>query len=104
MDVPRYVDMYETTPESSLPKKLRRALNRASLLVVVITPHAATSKHVLREVEEYTKIKRPILPVNVDDALVISRLQLSLLGAVQVVETKEAIQNAQPSAKVLDRL
>ena len=104
MHVSRYLDMYETTPDSTLPKKLRRALNRASLLVVIITPGAAMSDHVLREVEEYTKIKRPILPVNVDGALTKSRLRLRLVGAVQVAETKEAIQIARPSVKVLERL
>lgn len=58
-----FLDQWGTPPGEELPRELVDKLNKSEMLVIVGTSRAAASNNVMREVLEFKKTKRPIIPV-----------------------------------------
>src|SRR5687767_12802812 len=64
-----YLDQLDVPRGAELPPRLRRALRRASVLVLLGSPQAARSASVRDELALFLSTERPALLVDVDKAL-----------------------------------
>ena len=64
-----YVDQWGTPPGEDLPESLKTALRRSTLLVIVGTERAAASEAVSKEVTEFVKTERTMIPVSFEGSL-----------------------------------
>jgi WD40 repeat protein len=58
-----FVDLWGTPPGVDLPAELIGWLQKSTMLVVIGTESAAASENVMKEVLEFKKTKRPIIPI-----------------------------------------
>src|SRR5262245_28183510 len=100
-----FLDQWGASAANELSKPVLGALRRSSLLVLVGTPGAATSKFVRQEVENFSqqswlRAHRPILPININGAL--DRMEWEqLTGLHRTPETEEACAEGLPSEAVI---
>ena len=62
-----FVDQFGTPAGKELPPELVRMLHKSTMLVIVGTRRAAESENVMKEVLEFKKTKRPIIPITFVD-------------------------------------
>lgn len=97
-------DQHGSPPGAEVPEAVLRQVERSLLLVVVATDAAGTSKNVLQEVERFLKTRRAIIPISFEGSLERSPLFKSLAGMAIREESKEALNDHQPSALTIDRI
>jgi hypothetical protein len=98
-------DQWGSEPGKEVPKSLLRALRRSSMLVIVGTAAAGQSAAVGREIEEFVKTKRLIVPLDLDASISNSRWWPAIEGlAVSREGAGEAAMRTTPSAAILDRI
>src|SRR5689334_17168412 len=64
-----FLDQWGTLPGQQLPGSLKRSIKRSTVFVLVGTEKAGYSNSVGLEVGEFLKTKRPIVPIDFDNAL-----------------------------------
>ncbi len=62
-----FLDTREMPPGEPLDDSILKALARSSVLVLVVSPKALDSDWVVREVEEFSRFGRPVVPVSMGD-------------------------------------
>lgn len=58
-----FLDLWGTPPGLELPEELVQRLRKSTIMVLIGTEHAARSENVLKEVLEFKKTGRPIIPL-----------------------------------------
>jgi WD40 repeat protein len=117
-----FLDQWGTPPGRELPDSLRRALRGSAMLVLVGTKWAAASDNVHKEVAEFLKTGRPIVPITFVEEDIYSKIQDGsmqdevagtlqkaewyplIAGVAQSVESMAALTTNQPSASVVSRI
>jgi WD40 repeat protein len=99
-----YLDIYETIPAKKLPRRLRLALWRSTLLVVIGTHGAARSKNVLKEVTAFSQIKRPVIPVIIGKALSRALWRPLIVGSVMFPEENVTQDSGILSPQAISRI
>lgn len=109
-------DQWGTPPGRELPKPLIKALRRSAVLVLVGTRGASVSSSVKKEVEEFLKTKRMIIPIDVDGTIRGAEWWTLIEGihassdkpdSSQITERQAgeiALQTGNPSAAVINRI
>lgn len=99
-----FLDQWGTPPGKELPKPLRRALDRSTVLVLIGTNGAARSQPVMEEVKKFLKTRRPILPISFDGSLESASWFDSIEGLARTPESTEALVTGNPSEAVIARI
>jgi len=99
-----FLDQWGTPPGQELPRSLRRALRRSSVLVLVGTPGAASSEAVGLEIREFVKTGRPIIPIDFDHALEKAAWFPYIVGLARTTEQLGALRLGDPGPIVLSRI
>jgi hypothetical protein len=84
-----------------LASKWRKVLRQSSMMVVLGTPGAAGSEFVRLEIQEFLKLGRPVVPIDIDYGLRDASWFPLVAGSVVVTETREALEQAAPSEAVI---
>ena len=99
-----YLDQWGTPPGEDLPESLKTALRRSTLLVIVGTERAASSEAVSKEVAEFLKTERPIIPVSFEGSLEAARWFPLIRGLAIAEESTETLGSGTPSELVIRRI
>lgn len=70
-----FIDLWGAPAGVELPAEVVERLSRSSMLVLVGTRNAATSENVMKEMLEFKKTKRPIIPITFVGEEVFSRIR-----------------------------
>ncbi|HYC90783.1 MAG TPA: TIR domain-containing protein [Thermoanaerobaculia bacterium] len=101
-----YLDQWASTIGRRLPLRLRLALRRSGMFVLVATPAALRSRYVRRELVKFALTRRTIFAVDADGALAeaIEKKQTSPL-LTHVLRRRERIEDhPEPSEEILDAI
>ncbi len=100
-----YLDQLGTSPGEQISPHIINKIHRSTVLVLVGTTAAAASDAVEDEIREFLKTGRPIIPINVDQALVRASWYGSVIrGMALADESREAVKSAIPSDAVVKRI
>lgn len=99
-----FLDQWGTPPGQDLPRSLRRALKRSSVLVLVGTPGAACSEAVGLEIRDFVKTGRPIIPIDFDRSLETAPWFHHIVGLARTAEQSDALKLGNPGPAVLSRI
>lgn len=99
-----YLDQWGTSTGKKLPLKLRLALRRSTMLVLLGSTQATMSEAVLEEVREFLKTGRYIIPVSFNGSLENATWYEEIAGAMLSMETAEALKTGQPSPYIVARI
>ncbi|HYI11543.1 MAG TPA: TIR domain-containing protein [Thermoanaerobaculia bacterium] len=98
------LDRSTSPPGSSMAHRLRRALEDASAMVVLVTPGSAKSIHVRYEIEVFSRLNRPIILINFEDSLTLTDWAHLVPGVALDYEQYDALQSGKPSESILYRV
>ena len=98
-----YIDRWETKPGVTLPKELVRKLKHSSMLVVLGTKAAINSEAIKKEIEEFSKTGRVIIPVDFG-YLKDARWYESLIGLPVIYERETHLQSDKPSDAIKESI
>lgn len=96
-------DQWGAPPGKEIPEDLLKPLRRSAMLVVVGTAAAGRSPHVEREIREFLKTQRLIVPIDVDGTLQSAEWWPMIAGLAFSSERKSALRT-EPSQEVIDRI
>ena len=99
-----YLDQWASTVGAQLPWSLKRALTRASMMVVIATCHSAISTNVEAEIREFLLTFRAICIVDVGSAFSKARWRHLVPGLEPIPEEHSALEAGLPSAEMVKRL
>lgn len=99
-----FLDQWHPVVNSTVPPDVLRVLRHASVQVLVATPAAAISTAVAEEVAVFARTGRPVVPVDVANALSSAPWADMTRGIARSVETRNALEDGRPSVVVVDRL
>ena len=103
-----YLDEWLATPNPRLPSGLKRQVRWSGMLVFVATEHALASVHVREEISLFTETPRVVVPVVAgvppDSIDWNAEPWVRMRGAAPQVESVAALQNAEPSDAIVDRI
>jgi hypothetical protein len=99
-----FLDQWGTPPGEELPRPLKRALARSRVLVLIGSDRAASSIAVSKEIAEFVKKNRPIIPIDFEGALPQASWYPLIKGLALTPETREALQHGTPSPQVISRI
>lgn len=105
-----YLDQWGSTAGKKLPLRLRLALRRSGLFVLVATPAALRSRYVRREVVKFSLTRRTILAIDVGaaltDALAAKTASRVLTHVIRRAEETKRVSSMppRPSQAVLDAI
>jgi WD40 repeat protein len=99
-----YVDQWGTPPGSKLPEKLKTALRRSTMLILIGSEGATDSPAVKQEVEEFLKTGRTIIPISFEGSLEAAEWFPSIKGLAIAQESRLAQQTGQPEQEVINRI
>jgi WD40 repeat protein len=99
-----FLDQWHPVVDSAVPPDVLRVLRHASVQVLVATPAAAVSTAVAEEVAVFARSGRPVVPIDVANALSGAPWAEMTRGIARSVETRDALENGRPSVAVVDRL
>lgn len=97
-------DQWGTAPGKKIPASLRRALLGSSVLVLVCTEGSVTSEPVNQEVREFSKTKRPIIPIFINGDVGAALYSSAIEGLPKTNESPEALRTGSPSEGVINRI
>lgn len=98
-----FLDQLGTDADQSIPGSLRDKVRKSSALVLVGTRGAAASRYVREEVEIFKESRRPILPIDVDGALV-GEDWPELAGLSRIPESGKHVAKGEPAPATLTTL
>lgn len=98
-------DQWGTDPGAELPERLKRALRRSSVLVLISTKSATKSSAVQTEIETFLKTRREIIPITLDGTIK-DAIWWPLINGLYVTAEKEQATGdlANPSHVVINRI
>ncbi|HKO59064.1 MAG TPA: toll/interleukin-1 receptor domain-containing protein [Thermoanaerobaculia bacterium] len=96
-----YVDRYGSEPGEVISERVRRELRSATMLVVIASPASARSEAIAEEIAEFRSTGRPILVVDVADALRRCHWGSLLVGLSHLDESAAALEAARPDRAVV---
>lgn len=99
-----FLDQLGTDPDRDLPATLKRKIGSCTVCVLVGTERALISESVKKEIEEFKKTKRTIIPIYFEGAPEQSSLYPLIPGLARSSETKEALTSGNPSLVVVRRV
>jgi hypothetical protein len=99
-----FIDQLGTPPGRELPARLKRMIRMSTAFVLVGTECAAKSDAVRKEVEEFLKTGRPIIPISVGGALEKSDLFPLIQGIAIAQEKIDSLKLGTPSPSVVSRI
>lgn len=99
-----YVDQWGTPPGEELPESLKTALRRSTLFVIVGTERATVSEAVSKEVTEFLKTERTIIPISFEGSLERAEWFSLIRGLAIAQESSEALGSGRPSEPVISRI
>jgi len=103
-----YLDRWIAPASGKLPRSLMRHLRWSSLLVVVCTENAIKSEFVKDEISSFAKLKRKVIPINVNGAFDKVDREAppwsEISGASMERESGDAFSSGQPSEDVINRI
>jgi len=97
-------DQWGTLPGEKIPASLRRALLGSSVLVLVCTEGSISSEPVNQEVREFSKTKRPIIPIYINGNIGTALYASAIEGLPKTAESPEALRTGAPSEEVMNRI
>nr|WP_173135054.1 toll/interleukin-1 receptor domain-containing protein [Aquabacterium terrae] len=100
------IDMQETRPNATLPLSLRFAIAFSKVLVIIVTPKAASSRHVAEEVIVFERWSRgPILPIELGQPVEGSAWWPHIAGVARTKEIDSSERkDLEPSAGIVARI
>src|SRR5215213_3787466 len=100
-----FLDQWGTPSGKELPGVVVSTLKRSNMLVLLGTERAAGSDAVKREIIEFKKTGRTIIPVSFDGALEKASWFDDLIAGISIAqESKQALETGKPSENVIDRI
>jgi WD40 repeat protein len=101
VDFTCFLDQHELPAGDALNASLKRAVRRSARLVLLGTPGAAASEHVPRELEEFEKTRRPVIPIAFQGSLTETAWpSLRVRDVIWIDETMESLTRGVPSPVV----
>jgi WD40 repeat protein len=98
-----FIDKLGTEPNHDLPDSLRKKIKSCTVFVLVGTPKASVSKFVGKEIAEFRKTGRTILPVDFEGSVGNADWYRLIPGiAVEPERDPEALRTGDPSANVVN--
>lgn len=98
-----FIDQLGAAPDKDLPADLTRKIANSTMCVVVGTPRALNSQFVRREVEQFKKTKRTIIPIYFDTPQP-SSLDSVIPGLACASEAEDALARGNPSPPVISHI
>lgn len=100
-----FLDQWGTPSGKELPAIVVSTLRRSNMLILLGTERAAGSDAVKREIIEFKKTGRTIIPVSFDGALEKARWYDDLIAGISIAhESNQALETGKPSENVIDRI
>jgi WD40 repeat protein len=100
-----FLDQWGTPAGKELPADVISTLKRSNMLILLGTERAAGSEAVKREIIEFKKTGRTIIPVSFDGALERATWYGDLIAGISIAhESKQALETGKPSETVIDRI
>lgn len=100
-----FIDKLGTEPNQDLPDSLKKKITNCTLFVLVGTGRAAASEFVAKEIAEFRKTKRTIVPIDFDGAVGKARWYHLITGlAAEPEEGADALRTGTPSPNVISRI
>src|ERR1044072_380936 len=97
-------DQWGTEPGRELPEPLKRALRRSAMLVLISGKAATRSSSVRKEIEEFLKTGRMIIPIDLDGTIVTAPWWGLVEGLPVSPETPDNIKKGDPSEEIINRI
>ncbi len=97
-------DQWGTQPGRELPEPLKKALRRSAMLVLISGSAATRSSSVRKEVEEFLKTGRTIIPIDLDGTIATAPWWGLIEGLPVSSETEDAIKSGDPSEEIVNRI
>jgi len=95
-----FIDLLGSDPNEKVPDTLKEKVRRSTVFVLIGTQAAANSTAVAEEVAEFVTTRRPIIPIDINGALVGAAFEHLIQGLARTDE----IDGAVPSEAVLTRI
>src|SRR5262245_33958767 len=100
-----FIDKLGTEPDHDLPKSLKTKIRSCAMLVLVSTKGGAASEFVEKEIAEFLKTERTIVPIDFNGAVAGARWYHLIPGLASEPEKNErAIETGEPSGNVIGRI
>ena len=100
-----FLDQWGTPSGKELPAVVVSTLKRSNMFILLGTERAAASEAVKREIIEFKKTGRTIIPVSFDGALEKATWYDDLIAGISIAhESKQALETGKPSETVIDRI
>jgi WD40 repeat protein len=97
-------DQWGTEPGKKIPTSLRTALLGSSALVLLCTEGSISSEPVNEEVREFSKTKRPIIPIHINGDIGSALYADVIEGLPKTTESPEALRTGTPAEEVVNRI
>lgn len=97
------LDQLGTDVNRNLPDSLREKVRRSTALVLIGTEGAASSRYVREEVNIFKESRRPIHPINVNDALSKEDWP-ELAGLSWISESRKRVEKGEPDPEAITQL
>jgi|SRR5215213_1133546 len=100
-----FIDKLGTEPDKDLPESLKKKIRNCTLFVLVGTERGTASEFVGKEIAEFKKTKRTIVPIDFGGAVGRARWYDLIPGlAAEPEENLNALKTGEPSANVISRI
>ena len=100
-----FLDQWGTPSGKELPAVVVSTLKRSNMFILLGTERAAASEAVKREIIEFKKTGRTMIPVSFDGALETATWYDDLIAGISIAhESKQALETGKPSETVIDRI
>ena len=100
-----FIDKLGTEPDKDLPKSLRKKISNCSLFVVIGTERGAVSEFVAKEIVEFKKTGRTIVPIDFGGAVARAHWYSLIPGlAAEPEEDETALKTGNPAPNVISRI
>ena len=98
------LDQWGSQPGKEIPGPLRAALRRSSMLVLVASPAAAASEQVGKEIVEFHRTGRAIVPIDIGGALRSASFWPQLEGLHISHDDAAALKTGDPNRDIVNRI
>lgn len=100
-----FIDKLGTEPDKDLPKSLMKKISNCSLFVVIGTERGAVSEFVAKEIVEFKKTGRTIVPIDFGGAVARAHWYSLIPGlAAEPEEDATALKTGNPAPNVISRI
>ncbi len=98
------LDQWGSQPGKEIPPRLKAALRRSSVVVLVGTSGAAHSLAVGQEIQEFCKTRRLIIPIDFNGSVRTANWLPAIEGLPLSNEAEAALRSGDPSPEVINRI